>query len=534
MRTNVIGGLNVLLLLFSIVVCVIGVYSMTVAFMEEYSNVTHHMADESTTFVKGDHIDDYLEGKRMNEYAFSKKLLDTACHKLNVSLIYVIDVDTDDYESFVSVFNCVNNSVDNSKYTEWKIGSVHDVSTDEYKDMYRRLYEKQSRFETVFRLHPDDGSHPHLTTLVPVMDNNEAVCSVLCIQRPLREMTDAFKPYFSFIILNVVISMLLISFLASKFLTNSILSPVEKVSKEASRFAREHTRGEPLGEISRHNEILELSRSIDAMEADMVKYLDDIVTITAERERVASELIIAAEIQNDALPDTFPAFPDRKEFDIYASMDPAREVGGDFYNFFLIDPDHLALVMADVSGKGIPGALFMMESNLVIKGRMEPGDKPSEILAETNDYLSKNNRADMFVTVWLGILEISTGHLYYANAGHEYPAICRKGGEFELMIDKHDFVLGGMEGMKYTDHELYLRKGDKLFLYTDGVPEATDKDNKMFGTDRMLDALNSDPEADPEQILENVRSHVDGFVKDAEQFDDLTMLCIRYNGPDAQ
>jgi sigma-B regulation protein RsbU (phosphoserine phosphatase) len=265
------------------------------------------------------------------------------------------------------------------------------------------------------------------------------------------------------------------------------------------------------------------------METDMVKYLDDIVAITAEREKSASELLIAARIQNDALPDTFPPFPDRKEIDIYASMDPAKEVGGDFYNFFFIDPDHLALVIADVSGKGVPGALFMMESNLVIAGRMWEVDKPSVILSEVNDYLSKSNHAQMFVTVWLGILEISSGHLYYANAGHEYPAICHD-GKFELLKDKHGLVLGGMESVRYTDYEIQLDKGDKIFIYTDGVPEATDKDNNLFGTDRMVDALNKNPKARPEEMLKNVRTAVDRFVGIAEQFDDLTMLCLEYRG----
>jgi sigma-B regulation protein RsbU (phosphoserine phosphatase) len=252
--------------------------------------------------------------------------------------------------------------------------------------------------------------------------------------------------------------------------------------------------------------------------------------MAAEREKVVAELSIAATIQQDALPADFPPFPDRTEFDLYASMDPARAVGGDFYDFLLVDDDHLALVMADVSGKGIPGALFMMTSDLIISSLIREGIAPSEILRRANDNLSVNNHAEMFVTVWLGILEISTGHLIYANAGHEYPAVCQNGAGFQLVKGKHGFVLGGMEGMKYRDEEIQLAPGSKLFLYTDGVPEATDIDNNMFGTDRMLESLNADLEADPEEILGIVRSRVDDFVRDAEQFDDLTMLCLKYNG----
>ena len=248
-----------------------------------------------------------------------------------------------------------------------------------------------------------------------------------------------------------------------------------------------------------------------------------------EKERITTELHMANRIQNSMLPHIFPPFPDRREFDVYASMDPAREVGGDFYDFFLIDSDHLCLVMADVSGKGIPAALFMMISKVILQSCAMLGRSPGEILTKTNEAICSDNQVDMFVTVWLGILEISTGKITAANAGHEYPVL-KQNGKFELLKDKHGFVIGGMEGMRYKEYELQLLPGDKLFLYTDGVPEATDAESQMFGMERMLSALNGAPDAAPETILNNVRSAVDGFVKDAEQFDDLTMLCLEYKG----
>ena len=214
-------------------------------------------------------------------------------------------------------------------------------------------------------------------------------------------------------------------------------------------------------------------------------------------------------------------------------MDPAREVGGDFYDFFLTDDDHLCMVMADVSGKGVPAALFMMASMIILQNNAMMGKSPAEILKDTNTAICANNRMDMFVTVWLGILEISTGRLTAANAAHEYPALMRAGGSYELVKDPHGFVIGGLEGMKYTDYELRLEPGTKLFLYTDGLPEATDAALTQFGTARMLEALNADPGAAPEQTLKNMRTAVAGFVKDAEQFDDLTMLCLEYRGKDS-
>ncbi|MBQ8067642.1 MAG: SpoIIE family protein phosphatase [Solobacterium sp.] len=266
---------------------------------------------------------------------------------------------------------------------------------------------------------------------------------------------------------------------------------------------------------------LYIKRKTDKLEQ---KHREDV-----RKERLNTELKTAGQIQESILPHVFPPFPKRKEFDIYASMTPAREVGGDFYDFFLIDHDHLGLVMADVSGKGIPASLFMMTSKAILQSTAMLGCSAAEILTRTNEALCSNNQVDMFVTIWVGILEVSTGKITAANAGHEYPAIM-KNGVFRLLKDKHGFVVGGMKKSKYTEYEIQLEPGDKLFLYTDGVPEATDAQDNMFGTDRMLETLNKNADAAPKQILEEVRSSVDRFVKDAEQFDDLTMLCLEYRG----
>ena len=240
---------------------------------------------------------------------------------------------------------------------------------------------------------------------------------------------------------------------------------------------------------------------------------------------------MATQIQKGMLPSIFPPFPERKEFDLYATMRPAREVGGDFYDFFMIDEDHLALVMADVSGKGVPGALFMMVSKVILKNNAMAGKSVGEILAMTNDLICANNQMEMFVTVWMGILEISTGKIKAANAGHEYPAVM-KDGCFRLCKDKHSFVIGGLADSRYREYELQMEKGDKLFLYTDGVTEATSEKGELFGTERMIDALNAYADLTPREILNGIKDTVDAFVGDAEPFDDMTMLCFTYKGTD--
>ena len=247
-----------------------------------------------------------------------------------------------------------------------------------------------------------------------------------------------------------------------------------------------------------------------------------------ERERLENELQMAAQIQASMLPRTSSAFPERKEYDLFASMYPAKEVGGDFYDYFLIDDDHLGLVIADVSGKGIPAALFMTVSKAMIKNCVMSGFSPAVTLESVNREICANNQENMFITVWIGILEISSGKLTAANAGHEYPALKSPDGVFTLFRDKHGFVVGGIDDMIYREYELLLTPGTKLFVYTDGVPEAMNRSGEQFGAERMLSALNQNADGSPEELLRNVRSFVDSFVGDSEQFDDLTMLCLEY------
>ncbi len=248
---------------------------------------------------------------------------------------------------------------------------------------------------------------------------------------------------------------------------------------------------------------------------------------SAARQRIETELNVATQIQADMLPRIFPAFPERPEFDIYASMTPAKEVGGDFYDFFLVDDDHLALVIADVSGKGVPAALFMVIAKTLLKNAAQTGLSPRAVLEKVNNQLCENNEAEMFVTVWLGVYEISTGKLTAANAGHEYPAVQRADGAFELYKDRHGFVLAGMENARYWEYGLELAVGDTLFVYTDGVAEATDGANALYGTERMLAALDRKGDAGPEQLLRAVKTDIDRFVGDVPQFDDITMLAIQ-------
>ena len=524
MAFNITAVIVLILAAFAIVVSVVGILKFLDAFDAEYSNTTYHIADTAASLVNGDHIEEYLAGEQTEEYARTRRILNAYCNRMNVSLVYVIKVDQSDYESFVSVFNAVDNSVDNSHYEEWELGHPRETTNDEYREAYREIYENESPFEIIYRLNPGQGLRPHITMIVPIDNDEGKVSALLCVQRPISELASVILSFVSYIIIASLVLVLVVAQFVVRFLRKWVVKPIRKISIEATRFAKENTKGEELGDVSKFEEIYNLSRSIDKMETDMVNYIDNLTTVTAERERIGTELNFAKQIQYSSLPTKFPAFPDREEFDVYAYMKPAKEVGGDFYNFVLVDDDHLAVWIGDVSDKGVPAALFMMSINIMINIRTCMGGTPSEIMAFVNDNICEHNGENMFITIWLGILEISTGRLTFVNAGHEDMAVYRNGGEFELYKTKHNIAVGIQSGMVYKDFEMQLGKGDKIFIYTDGVPEATDPYDTLFNTDRMISALNERKDGSPQEFLEIVDTRVKEFVGDRTQFDDLTMV----------
>ena len=315
-----------------------------------------------------------------------------------------------------------------------------------------------------------------------------------------------------------------------------ILEPIRSIEETAMHYSGDLSDGNIDDFYFGHlnlgtgDEFEELTTILSGMERDIAESGRKLMLATAEKQRISTELTVANDIQENMLPNLFPPFPDRKEFDIYATMDPAKEIGGDFFDFFLIDPEHLGIVMADVSGKGIPAALFMMSSMIVIDNYAGLGYSPSKVLELSNDTICSMKLANMFVTVWFGVLNLATGVVTAANAGHEYPAVRRAGGDYELLKERHGFVVGGMENIRYKEYSFRLQPGDALFLYTDGVPEATDPEGHFYGCGRMLDALNRAGDLPPKELLESVRADVDRFVSSAPQFDDLTMLSIKYYG----
>ena len=328
-----------------------------------------------------------------------------------------------------------------------------------------------------------------------------------------------------------------IAILAALVVTCTEVHSVNLLAKAAESFVTEKEKNEASGQmetsaiskltIRTGDEIENLAHSIQKMELDINNYIENLAKVTSEKERIGAELAIATQIQASMLPSIFPKFSDRKEFAISASMAPAKEVGGDFYDFFMVDERHLAIVMADVSGKGVPAALFMVIGKTLIKDHTVPGRDLGEVFRKVNNMLCESNSEELFITAFEGVLDLVTGEFTYVNAGHEMPFFFQ-GEHFEAYKVRPGFVLAGMENIRYRAGIMMLKPGDKLFQYTDGVTEATNADQMLYGMERLTNILNKNKDNSPSKILSAVREDVDAFVGEAPQFDDITMLCLEY------
>ena len=370
------------------------------------------------------------------------------------------------------------------------------------------------------------------TTAIPIYsDLTGEPVAMFCFD---ADMNEAMVERHSFLVncISYVLMITLLALAASLFLVRRIATrPLRQLTEATSSFGEtdeSYEEGDIIElDIRSNDEIGALYREIRDMQVRITDYTHNLARITAEDERVKTELWMATAIQKAVMPDSFP---DRPEFDIYASMNPARDVGGDFYDFFLVDDNHLCLAIGDVSGKGIPAALFMMAVKTMLDDHTLMGGTPAEILAQVNRRVCEHNTTKTFTTIWLGILDIETGELVCANAGHNYPWVRGADGTFKMLRDKHSLVVGGVKSMKYTDYSIELAPGDAIFVHTDGVTEAVNPAHEFFGADRLNAALNRSTGANPEQAIRTVQAEVDAFADGAEWFDDLTMLCMEYHG----
>ena len=424
-------------------------------------------------------------------------------------------------------------------------GDYDDVEADQVEQLRAGNFDMPAYITN----YPDYG---WLCSASATIENEDGeVIGVALVDISMNEIMEDAQAFLRTLILLIAVVALIMAGLVLLLVNRTIVLPINEIARAALQYVSDRRTSEgrsassgvrqpaaggdeeersAISKLNIHtgDEIQALSEAIKTMELEINEYIKDLTTITAEKERIGAELNIATQIQADMLPRIFPAFPEREEFDVYATMNPAKEVGGDFYDFFLVDEDHLAVVIADVSGKGVPAALFMVIAKTLIKNHAQNHEEPGAVFTQTNEQLCEGNDAGLFVTGWMGVLEISTGKFVYVNAGHNPPLLKRAGGQFEWLKSRPGFVLAGMEGVRYRENTLQLEPGDRLYLYTDGVTEATDSRDELFGEDRLQAALNENMDLPVEQLLPKIKEHIDNFVGDADQFDDITMLALDY------
>ena len=514
-------GIIILAISLCVATCFVGYYQYRNTIRKLYNDNGYDIGEIILNQIDTDNITYYTEyWEKDGYYGYLSLYLERVQKASDVKYIYIVVPEESGRMRYV---------YDSSGM---ELGSYDPMS--KYQDLAMSAYEtgEWARDNYMVRKSPKYG---YLTSsMLPITNKEGKTVALLFVDVAMEVIDSTLRMFIIRTILISLLFMIVCCIFCYIYMNKTVISPLHVIENCLTEFSgNKETITEQLKEIVSHDELQNLSNTIYSMEKTVIDYIDQVTNITAEKERIGAELNVATQIQADMLPNIFPPFPDRKEFDIYATMTPAKEVGGDFYDFFMIDDNHVGVVMADVSGKGVPAALFMVIAKTLIKNRaqmIEPSKiSPSEILEKVNNQLCENNKAEMFVTVWLGILNINTGTIIAANAGHEFPAI-KHNGKYELLKDKHGFILAGLENVKYKDYEIKLEKGDALFVYTDGVPEATNCNNELFGTDRMVDALNINPNSDCKSILDSIQNAVDGFVLDAPQFDDLTMLCLEYYG----
>lgn len=526
LQPRLLLGLITMSMLLVLTLTTLGSLLYRLKMEEKYSKNAFEVATVVAQLLDGDRIPAYRETLQKDQYYENvHKKLQMIRQTTGVKYLYVVI--PEDVQFYI-----------------WDTGAEGDEGvcdlgdTDEYygdgdKVMHAAFAPDAERTILITK----DSAYGYLASAyVAVLDSAGTPVALASVDVSMDAILREIRQFYILFLL-VSLGIVVVSALFYYFYIRRILiKPIHMLDEDTQHLVSQNmkTLGTFRNRVRTGDELQWLGESFEHMTRELEAYIKNLAAVTAEKERIGAELHVATQIQADMLPRIFPAFPDRREIDLYAFMEPAKEVGGDFYDYFLVDDDHLAMVMADVSGKGVPAALFMVIAKTLIKNRAQMGGRPAEILHDVNNQLCEGNDSNLFVTVWLGILELSTGKGVAANAGHEHPVLRRKNGKYELVVYRHSLAVAIMAGMRFGEHEFQLYPGDRLFVYTDGVPEATNEKDEFYGTDRMLAALNAWPDAGPKNMLENTRNDIRQFIGQAPQFDDITMLMLDYKGPQGE
>lgn len=522
LRGKIIGIICMLIAVMSVILIVISYKAFYNTYINFYYDKALGIVKMLANEIDGDQIARYIDTGSTDE-AYDVMLSRFNNVKANTSGLSYLYLMVPYEDHFVYVIDAYTDQDDMDNISA--LGSVFEYGETEYTYLLPDVKAKCASTQVVYG--EDAGFGRSISVWAPVFDSNGEVAAMVEGDYVLTKVEKEINSYVLKILFFIVIALAVITVIMVRVIDTGVASPIIALTKYIDSYEKGNLTLEPVT-FKDDNEIKWLSDSFSNMIGKMELYITDIKRITAERERIGAELNVATKIQADMLPGIFPAFPDRKEFDIYASMNPAKEVGGDFYDFFMVDNSHLAIVMADVSGKGVPAALFMVIGKTLIKDHTKPGRDLGGVFTEVNNLLCKSNSEGMFITAFEGVLDLATGEFDFVNAGHEIPFLCKKGGVFAPYKIKAGFVLAGMEGIRYQSGSMQLEPGDKIFQYTDGVTEATNQSNELYGMERLNNVLCKNAALTPTELLPKIKTDIDAFVGDAPQFDDITMLCLEY------
>ena len=492
--------------------------------MENCRTIAYSYTKSAAEMIDGDTIATYVATGEKDEYYFEVlNFLNAFRLNTNIQYFYVF-VPCEDDLVYIWDANAL-------KPGETEIDSCDLGYREEYMDGGKEVA------LSVFKQNPpeeidlfNDETYGYIATATsPVFDSHGNPVAIVGVDVSMPDLQANMRQFLVVVIVAIMLVVTAAILLCFVFVKRKIVNPINTI-RDVSKTMVDNLENEESIQVTvkTGNEIEELFDSFKQMYGDVQEYIKELGSVTAEKERIGAELDVAAHIQASMLPGIFPAFPERHEFDIYATMDPAKEVGGDFYDFFMVDERHLAIVMADVSGKGVPAALFMVIGKTLIKDHTTPDRDLGKVFTEVNNLLCEANSEGLFITAFEGVLDLVTGEFTYVNAGHEMPFISKAGGDFVPHKIRAAFVLAGMEDMRYRAGSMMLEPGDKVFQYTDGVTEATNANNELYGMTRLGEILDKVKDATPHQILPAIKADVDAFVGEAPQFDDITMLCLEY------
>ena len=495
---------------------------------KDYSDIAISIASVASSFIDGDRVPDYLEtvgtnaeGKsvffRDEYYEEVQRYLDSFHNEFDLLKYYYVLVPYEDHITYV-----------------WDAASYYDQGFSEpygKKDQREAILRAFSREpeETIILLNDEKWGNS-ANAYYPIFNSSGVPVAVVGAALSISGLEEIFLHTVLTIVGAIIVAVAIAFVIAYRSLNKMLIQPIEQLNEATTKLVDELGTGEHFNlDIHTGDELEELANNFRRMDSDLRDYIGQLSAVTTDRERIHAEFDIARQIQNSVIPHAYPAFPERTDFDIVGALNPSPNIGGDFFDFFLVDNDHLAMVAGDVSFTGVPAALYMIMTVTLVKNRAMQGFSPAEVLQSISEQMLEH-KMEMFLTMWLAVLELSTGKGIAANAGYQHPALCRAGGKFEMQEYRHSPPIGALEGLRFRDHGFQLYPGDTLFIYSDGVRDAVNEQTEFFGKQRVIKALNQDPEATPSVLLQTVKADIDRFRGEMPQTDDLSMLCLKYYG----